>query len=183
MAVTARHDRASQVATAADLERELKRRGLRVTAVYKTAEEKEEAARAFSAITVLLLLMAMLLALVGGLGLMGTMGLNVIERTREIGVMRAIGASDRAVWGIVLFEGVVIGLLSWLLALLVAPFLGRLLAYGVGMAFFQMPLHYAFAPNGALLWLAVVVVLSALASLLPARNATRVSVREVLAYE
>ncbi|MCZ7667509.1 MAG: FtsX-like permease family protein [Chloroflexi bacterium] len=43
------------------------------------------------------------------------MSLNVIERTREIGVMRAVGASDTAVLQIFITEGILIGLLSWFL--------------------------------------------------------------------
>ena len=53
------------------------------------------------------------LAVVGGLGLMGTMSINVLERTREIGVMRTIGAVDRAIRQTVIIEGLVIGLVTW----------------------------------------------------------------------
>ena len=65
----------------------------------------------FDLLVVFLLVMAVLMAVVGGLGLMGTMSLNVLERTREIGVMRAIGASDGAVRQVFLVEGILIGLL------------------------------------------------------------------------
>ena len=71
--------------------------------------------------------MAVLLALVGGLGLMGTMSINVLERTREIGVLRAIGAPNRAVAQVFILEGIAIGLLSWLMgALLAIPMTPRL---------------------------------------------------------
>jgi putative ABC transport system permease protein len=53
----------------------------------------------------------------------------------------------------------------------------------VGNSFLQAPLNYTFSFGGALLWLGAVLVLAALASVLPARNAARLSVREVLAYE
>ena len=46
--------------------------------------------------------MAVMIAIVGGLGLMGTMSINVLERTREIGVMRAVGASNGDIQGIVI---------------------------------------------------------------------------------
>ena len=60
-------------------------------------------------IYVFLIVMSVILGGVGGLGLMTTMSLNVLERRREMGVLRAIGASPRAVWLIVVAEGVVIG--------------------------------------------------------------------------
>jgi putative ABC transport system permease protein len=114
---------------------------------------------------------------------MGTMSINVIERTREIGVMRAIGAADGQVLRIVLVEGVLIGVLSWLTAALLAVPVSKLLSDAVGYAFFQAPLTFAFSLVGALIWLGLVTLIAALASLLPARNATRLTVREVLAYE
>jgi len=115
--------------------------------------------------------------------LMGTMSLNVLERTREIGVMRAIGASDGAVRQVFMVEGILIGMLSWLLGAGLALPLSKLLSDAVGMAFTKAPLSYIFSTNGVLLWLVVVVILASLASFLPARSASRLTVREVLAYE
>jgi putative ABC transport system permease protein len=127
--------------------------------------------------------MALLLAFVGGLGLMGTMSINVLERTREIGVMRAIGASTPAILQIVIVEGMLVGFLSWVCGTVVALPLGKLMSDAVGVSFLRAPLSYTFSLQGALLWLGAVLVLAALASLWPARNAARLSVREVLAYE
>ena len=58
---------------------------------------KEPVLMQFNILVVFLLIMATLLAVVGALGLTGTMSINVLERIREIGVMRAIGASTGAI--------------------------------------------------------------------------------------
>jgi putative ABC transport system permease protein len=143
----------------------------------------QEAEMSFAAIIALALMMALLLAVVGGLGLMGTLSINVLERTREIGVMRAIGAADGAVAWVFIVEGILIGLLSWLVGSLCAVPLSGLLSDALGMALLQWPLAHTFSLQGVWLWLVVVVILSALASFWPARNATRLTVRDVLAYE
>ncbi len=137
----------------------------------------------FTIITALLMVMAILMAIVGGLGLMGTMSINVLERTREIGVMRAIGASNSAIRGIVLTEGVFIGLLSGLMAALLSYPLSQGLSALVGEAIFQLPLSFSFSIGGTIMWLIIVALLSALASFVPAFNASRLTVRQVLAYE
>jgi putative ABC transport system permease protein len=97
--------------------------------------------------------------------------------------MRAIGASNRAVARIVVVEGLVIGVLSWLLGALLALPLSWALGSAIGVAFLQSPLSYTFSAAGLVLWLVLVVLLAVVASLLPARGAWRLSVREVLAYE
>lgn len=134
-------------------------------------------------IVMLLLFMAMLIAVVGGLGLMGTMSMNVLERTREIGVMRSIGAESPAIFRLVVVEGVMIGLISWMGGAALSVPITALLDTAVGVSLLTVPLKMVFSLEGLWLWLGVVLALSALASFIPARRAARLTLREVLAYE
>lgn len=182
--VTEKHDALSQLQLKQTLEERYRAAGLRASSAGITSGQIRASSQVFfNIITALLLVMAMLMAIVGALGLMGTMSLNVLERTREIGVMRAIGASNGAVRGIILTEGVIIGLLSALAAVVLSFPLGRALGILVGEALFQLPLSYAVSGIGIIMWLIIVVILSLVASFLPAHHASRLTVREVLAYE
>jgi putative ABC transport system permease protein len=165
------------------LERRLQSAGIEVRSIHTMSSDRDIFGERFNIITVILLVMASLMALVGALGLMGTMSINVLERKREIGVMRAIGASDRAVLRIFVLEGVVIGVMSWAGAIILSQPISRLISRQVGLAFLELPLHFQYNWLGPFLWLLIVIVISALASLLPAYNAARLSVRETLAYE
>ncbi|GIK36648.1 MAG: hypothetical protein BroJett011_04810 [Chloroflexota bacterium] len=180
---TQQHDFAFQQKTARAMEQHYERIGLGIEIVEMVAQERAEAEAMFEVIVVLLLIMAVLLAVIGGLGLMGTMSINVLERTREIGVMRAIGASNASVRQIFIVEGLIIGVLSWAVGAVLAYPISKLLSDAVGQQFLSTPLDYTFSISGVLIWLVVVVFLSALASFLPAWNASRLTVREVLAYE
>jgi putative ABC transport system permease protein len=97
-------------------------------------------------------------------------------------MMRAIGASSGAIARLFIGEGLMLGWLSWLIALPFTPSAGQLMVKGLGAAL-GGELVYKYTPTGAILWLVIITVLSIIASLLPARNALRVSVRESLAYE
>jgi len=83
----------------------------------------------------------------------------------------------------VIAEGVVIGLLSFALAVVLSIPFTYLLSTIVSLAVFQSPITTVFTYMGYAIWLALVLVLSAVASILPARNAARLTIREVLAYE
>jgi putative ABC transport system permease protein len=130
-----------------------------------------------------MLVMATLIAIVGGLGLMGTMSINVLERTREIGVMRAIGASNGDIQSIVIVEGLVIGLISWAISILLSFPITSVLTFGVGMAVLTAPMPAVFGMTGIIVWLILTIVLATIASALPARRASRLTVRDTLAYE
>ncbi len=183
MVATEKDDAAFQSQVARTLEERFKRIGLQVAATMTTGQIRASNIFQFNVLFTFLLIMAILLAVVGGLGLMGTMSLNVFERTREIGVMRAIGASDGAVLQNVMVESTIIGVLSWLLGGILALPLSKLLSDAIGIAFIQKPLSFSFSTGGILVWLIVAIVVAAVASFLPARNASRLTVREVLAYE
>ncbi len=180
---TERHDEPYVMEVTTALEEHLESAGLRVKSVFTAAGERAEGEAFFAGIIALLLIMALLLAVVGGLGLMGTMSINVLERTREIGVLRAIGAPNKGVSQVFIREGIAIGVLSWAIGSVIAFPLGKALSDGVGIPVLGVPLNYSYSMTGVLLWLILVVILSALASFLPARSASRLTVREVLAYE
>jgi putative ABC transport system permease protein len=135
----------------------------------------------FNLLVNILLTMAVLAAVVGSLGLAGTMSINVVERGREIGLMRAIGAASPTVAMIFVGEGLLLGIISWALAIPLSVPGGILFAGALSEAL--MPLEFVFSVPGALAWLAIVSVMAILASLWPALRATRISVRESLAYE
>ena len=91
-----------------------------------------------------LLIMALLTASVGSMGLAGAMGMNVLERTREIGIMRSIGATDREILRLVVVEGGVIGSLSWILAVLLSFPITYLLSSILSLAIFRSPIDVKF---------------------------------------
>lgn len=127
--------------------------------------------------------MAQLVIIVGGLGLASTMGLAVLERTREIGVLRAIGARHRSVFTMVQIEGLVIAFLSWLLAIPLSIPMSVGLGQAFGRIMFTVPLSLAPDLGAVLRWLAVSVIVSLVACAWPALRAMRVPTALALAYE
>jgi putative ABC transport system permease protein len=134
-------------------------------------------------IYIFLIVVSVILAVVGGLGLMTTMSLNVLERRREMGVLRAIGASPRTVWLIVITEGVAIGLFGWVLAALAAWPVSKAIGDLLVKLMFKVGLDFSFEPGGPLIWLGVSICLGTVASFLPAWNASRRPVGEAIGYE
>ena len=169
--------------TATRIEEALTASGLRVASTFTADRIRQISGGFFDIIVYLLSGMGVLIATVGSLGLMGTMSTNVLERTREIGVMRSIGASNGAVQWIVIVEGVLIGLISWIIGAALAYPIGAAISSGVGQVLFNTPLPYTFSSTGVFVWFAIVSILAAAASFFPAWNASRLTVREVLSYE
>jgi putative ABC transport system permease protein len=180
---TDRHDRPYQDAKGEEIDAFLRERGYKVHSAEAGSASLDIAVESLDVLVVFLLIMAVLTAVVGSMGLTGTMGMNVLERTREIGITRAIGADDRAVMRTVIAEGIVIGMISFILAILLSIPFTYLLSRIVSLAVFETPIATHFTWIGYVIWLGLVLVLSALASIIPARNAATMTIREVLAYE
>jgi putative ABC transport system permease protein len=174
---------AAQTEVAAALTDRLERAGFSVTSARTSGELRSLDRTNFGIIVSFLLVMATLLAIVGGLGLSGMLSINVIERSREIGVLRAIGARDRDVTQLVLVEGLLVVAVSCALATPLGLLVGSALSDAVGNLFLGAPLAYSYSTTGLLLWLGLALVLAFAASTLPARRAMRLTVRDVLAYE
>jgi putative ABC transport system permease protein len=181
--VTSQHDAASQQKMEELLRQQFKDRGLEVSGSETSQVLRDDNKFLFTIVVGFLGLMAILLAAVGGLGLTTSMSINVLERVREIGVLRAIGASNTSVRWIVLAEGVTMGLLSWGVGTLLSLPISRFMSEALGLALIQVPLTYQYSAPAAILWFFVLQIVAVMASLGPARNAVRLTIREVLAYE
>jgi putative ABC transport system permease protein len=165
------------------LEQHLRALGFNVNGVQTGAELQEMSVQMINILVVLLLMMALLTAVVGSIGLTGTMGMNVLERTREIGVMRAIGAVDSTIVKSVVIEGAFIGLISWIIAVPLSFPISYLLLTIITTSMGIGDIAATFTVQGMVMWLALVLGLTSVASVWPARNASRLTIREVLAYE
>jgi putative ABC transport system permease protein len=167
----------------AELDRNLEAQGVRARGSSTKSESRFGFDQHMLMIYVFLIVMSAIVGGVGGLGLMTTMSLNVLERRREMGVMRALGATPRIVWLMILAEGIVIGLLSWTIAALLAWPISKAIGDFLVKVMFRSGLDFTFEPLGLVIWMLVSIGLSAVASFLPAWRASRVTVREALAYE
>jgi putative ABC transport system permease protein len=176
-------DADSIAAVKADLDRNLERQGVRARGSVTKAESRFGFDQHMLMIYVFLIVMSAIVGGVGGLGLMTTMSLNVLERRREMGVMRALGATPRIIWLMIVTEGVVIGVLSWSIAALLAWPISKAVGNFFVRVLFRSGLDFTFEPLGLLIWIVVSIGLSAVASFIPAWKASRITVREALAYQ
>jgi putative ABC transport system permease protein len=172
-----------QEALAVKIQNLLESRGIQIAEIEAGLSVSQTAADGFTILTAFLLFMAILAAVVGSIGLAGTMSINVMERTREIGIMRAIGSSNGVLMMMVIIEGYLIGIISWIVGSLLAFPLTNLMSNSISIALFQASTSITYTPTGFLIWFVVVSLLSIGASVLPARRAANLTIREVLAYE
>jgi putative ABC transport system permease protein len=179
----AKTDTSSINSIKADLERNLGQEGVPILDSASKADRRVGVDQHMLMIFVFLVVMSGIIAVVGGLGLATSMSLNVMERRREMGVIRAIGASPSTVWLIIVAEGVVVGVLSWALAALTAWPVSKFLGDALVRLVFHTKLDFLFQLQGLFIWLTVSVFFSAIASFLPAWSASQTTVQEALTYE
>jgi len=167
----------------ADLETTFDRHSIPLSTMLLNTETRGALDDAFEILLTLLQIASIVFAVVGGLGLMSMMTLNVLERTREVGIIRSVGGIQSQLAQIVVIEGVFVGLLSWGLAVILAFPLSIVLGNALGETLLRTSLKHVFPITGPIVWLGLVIVLAVISSLLPARSAARLSIRETLAFE
>lgn len=136
-------------------------------------------------ILMVILFLSLLVLSVSSLGMASAMGINVMERTREIGVLRAIGATPKQVISLFVTEGFIVSGISVLLGLIIAQPLSSFAATFFGELILgeDTPLEYVFSLEGFLITLVVTLAFGYIASRIPAGKATRTTVRQAIAYE
>jgi putative ABC transport system permease protein len=153
-----------------------------IQAEVQTAQHQiERNQNQFQIIYALLYSVTAIIALVGAIGLFNTLAMSVLERRREIGILRSMGATGRKVAQVFWMEGISLGVMAWLIALAV----GIPAAYGfvllLGQLFLSVP--FAFDPVSLGVMLAFIIIVATLASIAPVWGATHVKIAQTLRYE
>lgn len=180
--VTDSHDEDTRTAVATATERVLT--GASINVRSSASVSRTAAAGAGHMLPIILVFLALSIAMgvVGFVGLASTMSTNVLERTREFGVMSAIGAPASTVRRIVVAEGVFMAVVSCIVAAIPTFLLTAAMGTGLGKQFLNGPLPFQISIPAVVIWIVAVVLGAALATLAPASQASRLTVREALTY-
>ncbi len=153
--------------------------------------------RILTVVQLFLMAVASVSLLVAGIGIMNIMTVSVMERIREIGILKAIGAKSRTVLSIFLMEAVLVGAIGGLIGIVTGYGLSYLLAYGLS-EFVQpeqqntgfqvaepqrMTINPIFTPEWTVAAFIFAVVVCIIFGLYPARKAAKLDPVEALRYE
>jgi putative ABC transport system permease protein len=126
--------------------------------------------------------MALIAVVVGSLGVINTLTMSVIERTQEIGMLRAIGMTRGQVVKMVLAEAGLMGLFGGLLGLVMGIILARILFYGM-TAMSGYKLSFVMPLDGVILTVLVAFIVSQIAAIFPGRRGAGIKILEAVHYE
>ena len=148
--------------------------------IFTTVAKREQRAfakRQFMPVTGMLFGLSSMIAVIAAIGLAGALAINVLQRKREIAILRTIGAPNRAIFGMFMLEGILHGLLAWLISVPLAYWLGETAAEQLGLTMFGIRLDYRFDPISVLYWLLGVILLTVLAAWWPSKQAMKLTVK------
>ena len=148
---------------------------------YSNAEWKEQIESDFNRQYVFFYAIMGVSVAVSAFGVVNTLSMSVFERTREIGILRAVGSTRLQVGRLIIDEGVVISLIGCLVGVIVGSLLGYLFVRGSGAGGFEVNFFYPTGP--AIYALVAGLGIGIFAGLLPARSAARTNIVEAVQYE
>jgi putative ABC transport system permease protein len=155
--------------------------------IVMKSENKEEAIQAMIAhmrlIATFLTAMSFLSLIVGALTIISSVSLSILERRREIGILRAFGTQGKNIVRLFALENGVIGMIAFICASIIAYPVGVLAGNAFGMIFLQIPLSPAVSHGGIVHWLFTTVFLTFVFSWLPAQSASGCELSGLLEYE
>jgi putative ABC transport system permease protein len=141
----------------------------------------DENIKLFDSVFLGMFVLVLFLAIPSLIAMVNTLAIGVIERTREIGMLRAVGATRNQIRTIVLAEALILAAIGTAFGLLSGVYLGYMAINAFGALGF--PMDYSFSGNGLILATAAGLLFGAFAAIIPARQAARLEVVQALRYE
>jgi putative ABC transport system permease protein len=148
---------------------------------YNSTEYREETKTSFAAKTNMLYVLLIFLIAPSLIALINTLAINVIERTREIGMLRAVGATQNQVKRIITAESLLLAAMGTGFGILAGMWLGYVLVGGMNLGGFSYPFY--FPASNILVTLAIGLLFGVVGALIPARQAARLDIVKALQYE
>ncbi|ETT49797.1 FtsX-like permease family protein [Paenibacillus sp. FSL P4-0338] len=131
------------------------------------------------------LFVAIIVVIVGAIGLTSTMSIQVVERTKEIGIMKAIGSTTKQIKRIITAESIFIALISWSITLILGIPIEYLGSIVIGNVTIKTPLTvdlFSFIlPN--IIWFVILLLVGYMSSIFSSRKAAKMKVKETLVFE
>jgi putative ABC transport system permease protein len=149
--------------------------------LYESAQWSAEQRNTFSQTIVIFYALIAALALPSLLALVNTLAISVLARTREIGMLRAVGSTRRQIRRMVMAESLLLSVIGIAFGIIAGLWLGYALVVAMGAVGWVMP--YVFPWGGIIATVVVGLVFGVLAALIPARSASRLDVVEALHFE
>ncbi|MBB2182192.1 ABC transporter permease [Lachnospiraceae bacterium MD1] len=165
------------------IEEILSQEGITIMETMPGADLLENFQTPITIIVALLMFLAIMLSIVGTIGQSGTLNLNVLERAKEFGIMRSVGATNRQLNMTIVMEGLILGIVAWIFAVILSQPLTLIANSLLGNLLFTTPMKYRISILGLLLWLFLSILSSCIASIMPCRKMNRMITREILAFE
>ncbi|MBZ0304972.1 MAG: ABC transporter permease, partial [Anaerolineae bacterium] len=125
-------------------------------------------------------LASLLMAFVGGIGLLTITSISVFERQREIGVMRSVGATSKNIMNLFIVEGMLVGLVAWIIAVPLSYVLSQLLINAVP---FREVIQFEYTPIAPIIGMMGTFLVTLIATLYPSIRAARKTVSDILRYQ
>ena len=158
--------------------------GFSVSALSDTIDE---ANKIFQAVQIVLSLFGAVALIVSAIGMFNTMTIALLERTHEIGIMKSLGASNKDVWKMFLFEAAIIGFLGGVSGIFIGVMAGKLSNFGVNKLASSLggaEVNLFYTPNEfIIIILAFSLIVGFLTGLYPARRASRLNPLDALRYK
>lgn len=169
--------------TAERLESAIRDAGMPLGEIQTNAQLRASIEQLVTVGTALLLTVGGVLALVAVIGLTGTMTLNVLEQTREIGVIRALGASSSAIRRLLIVQGIAVAAIGAAVGIALSVAVALALRATISSTLLSADLPWAFSWSGVAIWFVIALLIGSLAATRPARVAAKLTVKDTLAYE
>ncbi len=150
--------------------------------VSDSLSQAESFSEMMSSFTIFLGAIAGVSLVVGSVGIANTMFTSVLEKTKEIGTMKAVGAKNRDILMIFLFNSALVGFVGGVLGILLSLVLTSLMPY-LGITMMRSSLGMTVAPDLMMIGISIAVVIGVLSGLIPAYNASKMKPVDALRYE